>query len=193
MPHEYTDRTALIVVDVQNDFAAPDGNLYVQGGEEVVEAANREIEAAKRAGALVVYTQDWHPEQTPHFQDQGGVWPRHCVQGTKGAELHPDLRVDGPIVKKGTEGEDGYSGFSVRDPETGEEDATELDSILRERDIDRVVVVGLAQDVCVYETTKDAIGKGYETELLTGATRPVDPEAGEQRLHELQGLGVRLA
>lgn len=193
MAHEYTDDTALIVVDVQNDFADPDGNLYVEGGEEVVAAANREIEAAKRAGALVVYTQDWHPEQTPHFADQGGQWPRHCVQGTKGAELHPDLRVEGPVVRKGTDGEDGYSGFSVRDPETGEEGDTELDGILREHGIDRVAILGLAQDVCVHETAKDAVGKGYDTELLVDATRPVDADAAPELLEELEGLGVRLS
>ncbi|MBW3605830.1 MAG: isochorismatase family protein [Actinobacteria bacterium] len=190
---EYTAETALIVVDVQNDFADPGGNLYVRGGEEVVEAANREIAKAQRGGALVVYTQDWHPEQTPHFQDHGGVWPRHCVQGTEGAELHPNLEVEGPVVQKGTEGEDGYSGFSVRDPETGEEGATELDGILRERGIDRVVIVGLAQDVCVHETAKDAVGKGYDTELLVDVTRPVDPDAAQERLDELKDLGVHLS
>lgn len=190
---EYTAETALIVVDVQNDFAHPDGNLYVQGGEEVVEAANREIAKAQRAGALVVYTQDWHPEQTPHFQDHGGVWPRHCVQGTEGAELHPNLRVEGPVVRKGTEGEDGYSGFSVRHPETGEEGDTELHGILREHNTDRVVVVGLAQDVCVHETAKDAVDKGYDTAVLLHATSPVDSDVAQQRLDELKDLGVRLS
>lgn len=192
MVHEYSKDTALIVVDVQNDFADPDGALYVEGGDEVVEAVNREIDAALEAGALVVYTQDWHPEETPHFQEHGGQWPRHCVQGTEGAELHPDLRVEGPVVRKGTAGEDGYSGFSVRHPRTGEEGETELDRILREHDTDRVVIVGLAQDVCVHETAKDAIGNGYDTHLLLEATRPVDAEEAERRLEELKGFGVHL-
>ena len=193
MADDYTPDTALIVVDVQNDFADPDGNLYVPGGEEVVEAANREIGRAQAAGAFVVYTQDWHPAETPHFQDFGGSWPRHCVQGTKGAELHPDLRVEGPVVRKGVDGGDGYSGFSVRDPETGEEDATELDRILREHDITRVIVAGLAQDVCVHETARDAADKGYDTRVLLHATRPVAAEQADQRLDELREAGVSVS
>lgn len=189
---EYRSDTALVVVDVQNDFADPDGSLYVPGGEEVVQAVNDEIERARAAGALVVYTQDWHPEQTPHFQDQGGQWPRHCVRGTKGAEFHPDLVVDGPVVRKGTDGGDGYSGFSVRDPLTGAEGATELDRILREHGIQRLVITGLAQDVCVKETALDAVGKGYAAELLTEATRPVDPEQGEQTIDTLREAGVAI-
>jgi len=112
----YDVRTALIVVDVQNDFADPAGSLYVRGGEEIVPPVNAQIDEALAAGALVAYTQDWHPPTTPHFQKDGGIWPVHCVAGTWGAELHADLHVEGPIVKKGSGGEDGYSGFSVRDP-----------------------------------------------------------------------------
>src|SRR5207245_404945 len=80
------------VVDVQNDFADPSGNLYVQDGERVVDVVNGEVERAREAGALVVYTQDWHPAHTPHFQPDGGTWPVHCVGGTWGSELHPGLR-----------------------------------------------------------------------------------------------------
>ena len=92
---DYDARTALIVVDVQNDFADPKGSLYVSEGERVVPLINDEIERATEAGALVVYTQDWHPESTPHFAKDGGIWPVHCVRDTWGAELHPDLRVTG--------------------------------------------------------------------------------------------------
>ena len=95
---EYDAETALVVVDMQNDFACPEGSLYVPGGDEVVPVVNREIERALEAGAFVVYTQDWHPESTPHFEKDGGIWPVHCVAGTWGAELHPDLRVEGPVV-----------------------------------------------------------------------------------------------
>ena len=80
----YDARTALLVVDVQNDFADPAGTLYVDGGEQVVPVVNTEVEKARAAGALVVYTQDWHPEHTPHFQQDGGIWPVHCVAGTDG-------------------------------------------------------------------------------------------------------------
>ncbi|MDM7089799.1 isochorismatase family protein, partial [Enterobacter asburiae] len=116
MPERYDTSTALLVVDVQNDFADPDGGLYVSSGEEVVPIVNDEVAAARAAGAAVLYTQDWHPESTPHFAKDGGTWPTHCVQGTWGAQFHPDLDVDGPVVRKGTDGGDGYSGFSVRDP-----------------------------------------------------------------------------
>jgi hypothetical protein len=98
----YDSRTALLVVDVQNDFADPQGGLYVTGGEQVVPVASREAAAAARAGAVVVTTQDWHPAQTPHFVTGGGVWPVHCVADTWGAELHPDLQAPGEQVRKGT-------------------------------------------------------------------------------------------
>ena len=190
---DYGPGTALLVVDVQNDFADPDGNLYVDGGEQIIPGINDEIVAARAAGALVVYTQDWHPESTPHFEKDGGTWPVHCVGGTWGAELHPDLEVDGPTVKKGTEGGDGYSGFSVRDPESGEETATPLDAILEEHGVQRVRVVGLAQDVCVKATVLDARDRGYETVLLASLTRPVDPDAGEQALEEVSAAGAEIA
>src|SRR5437764_12643666 len=128
----HDERTALVVVDVQNDFADPQGSLYVEGGQDVVTAANAEIERARAAGALVVYSQDWHPESTPHFQKDGGVWPVHCVGETWGAQFHPKLRVleDAEYLKKGAAGEDGYSVFTVRDPQTGREASTALARIL---------------------------------------------------------------
>src|SRR5690606_13365799 len=90
---EYTPDTALIVVDVQNDFADEDGALYVRGAEDLIPAINREIERALEAGALVIYSRDWHPEHTPHFKDYGGVWPVRCVGCSRGAEFRPDLFV----------------------------------------------------------------------------------------------------
>lgn len=159
------------------------------GGDQVVGAANRAIEQTLAGGALVVYTQDWHPPQTPHFEDQGAAGPATACRAP-GGELHPDLRVEGPVVRKGTEGEDGYSGLSVRDPETGEEDATALDGMLRERDIRRVVVAGLAQDVCVHETARDAVDKGYDTTVLLAATRPVAPDEADKLVAELRDIGV---
>lgn len=186
-------RTALVVVDVQNDFALPGGSLYVSGGEQVVPPINRLIAEARAAGALVVFTQDWHPERTPHFTDDGGRWPRHCVRNTWGAELVRELDVAGPIVQKGTGGEDGYSGFSVRDPQSGAREETALDRMLKERAIERVVVVGLAGDVCVKETALDARRLGYATAVVEEATRPVDPADGRRALDELAAAGVEIA
>jgi nicotinamidase/pyrazinamidase len=176
---KYDPETALIVVDMQNDFADPAGSLYVRGGEQVVPVVNREIELAAATGAVVVYTQDWHPESTPHFAKDGGIWPVHCVQGTWGAEFHPQLHIEGEVVRKGSGGEDGYSGFSMRSPETGEERPTQLEELLRERGIRRVVVAGLATDFCVKETVLDAAELGFEVGLLAEAVRAVELEPGD--------------
>lgn len=189
---DYGPEVALVVVDVQNDFGHPDGNLYVDGGDAIVDGVNEEIAAAREAGALVVYTQDWHPESTPHFAKDGGTWPVHCVGDTWGAEFVPDLDVDGPVVKKGTEGGDGYSGFSVRDPESGDEHATRLGALLDEHGIRQVVVAGLAQDVCVKATVLDARRLGYETTLLADLTRPVDPEEGRTANEQMAKAGASL-
>jgi nicotinamidase/pyrazinamidase len=175
----YGPGTALVVVDVQNDFADPGGSLYVTGGETVAREVGDEVRAARDAGAFVAYTQDWHPPETPHFTTGGGTWPPHCVRETWGAELHPDLLVNGPVVRKGTGGEDGYSGFSVRDPVSGEESATELGTLLHERGTEHVVVVGLAQDVCVKETALDAQRLGFSVEVPLSLTRPVELSAGD--------------
>jgi nicotinamidase/pyrazinamidase len=192
---KYDPETALIVVDVQNDFADPGGGLYVRGGEEVVPVVNQEIELAARAGAMVVYTQDWHPPSTPHFAEDGGVWPAHCVQGTWGAEFHPRLHVEGEVVRKGGGGEDGYSGFSTRHPESGEERPTELERLLRERGVRKVVVAGLATDYCVKETVIDAAAKGFEVALLAEAVRAVELEPGDAQraLEDVHRAGTTIA
>ena len=176
---EYDARTALVIVDVQNDFTDPAGGLYVRGGESIVAGINHEIERARAAGALVVYTQDWHPPSTPHFAKDGGIWPVHCVRGTWGAELHPALTVAGEVVRKGVAGEDGYSGFTMRDAATAAEVPTALEGLLRARDIERVVVVGLAADVCVLDTALDALGRGFATVVLSDLTRGVERSSGD--------------
>jgi nicotinamidase/pyrazinamidase len=190
----YDPRTVLIVVDMQNDFADAAGSLYVKGAEEIVPLVNSEIADASEAGALVVYTRDWHPPSTPHFATDGGVWPVHCVAGTWGAEFHPDLVVAGPSIDKGTGGEDGYSGFTVRDPKGEAERGTGLSELLKSRGIERVVVVGLALDYCVKETALDATRLGFDTDLLTVATRAVDLEEGDgnRAIKDLEAAGVEV-
>jgi len=175
----YDKATALLVVDVQNDFADPSGSLYVQGGEQVVPVINREIERAKTAGANVFYTQDWHPESTPHFKKDGGIWPVHCVMETWGAELHPDLTVEGPVVRKGSNGEDGYSGFTMRDPQTGETIPTALGDMLADAGVTTLRIAGLATDYCVKSTVLDAREKGYPITVLENGIRPVEVEPGD--------------
>jgi nicotinamidase/pyrazinamidase len=190
----YDSATALIVVDLQNDFADPAGGLAVAGGSDIVPRVNDEIEEARAAGAAVFYTQDWHPESTPHFQKDGGIWPVHCVAGTWGAELHPDLIVDGPIVRKGANGEDGYSGFTMRDPQTGETTPTELEGLLREREITNVFVCGLATDYCVNATAIDAQRLGFETRVLAHLCMPVNLRAGDDQraIEQMQSAGVEV-
>ena len=188
----YDSRSSLIVVDVQNDFADAAGSLSVSDAASIVPTINGEIATATAAGALVVYTQDWHPESTPHFAKDGGIWPVHCVAGTWGAELHPALVVDGPRVRKGANGEDGYSGFTMRDPVSGETTPTELEGLLRERNIGRVAVCGLATDYCVKATALDAARLGFETGVLVDAVRAVDlaPGDGDRAIDEMTAAGV---
>ena len=190
----YDAQTALVVVDLQNDFADPSGSLAVIGGDAIIPAVNEAVRQALDAGAVVVATQDWHPETTPHFAKDGGVWPVHCVGGTWGAELHPSFEVpiDAPRVRKGTNGEDGYSGFAMRDPESGAETPTELEGLLRERAVERIVVCGLATDYCVRATALDAVRLGFAVALIGEAVAAVNlaPDDGDRALAEMTDAGV---
>jgi nicotinamidase/pyrazinamidase len=176
--------TALLVVDLQNDFADPKGTLYVEGGQEIVPIVNEEIAAAQAAGATVIYTQDWHPEVTPHFEIDGGIWPVHCVGDTWGSEFLAGLEV-GPtseILRKGTDGKDGYSAFSVRDPRSGDVTATRLEALLRERGLERLVIVGIATDYCVKESVLDARRLDFASVVLRDGVRAVNRAAGDDEL-----------
>lgn len=192
----YGPRTALVVVDVQVDFADPAGSLYVRGGEDVVPLVNAEVAAAAAAGSTVVFTQDWHPVHTPHFAADGGLWPVHCVAGTPGAELHPDLVVpDGaPRVRKGTGAEDGYSGFSELDLASGRRESTELGDLLDAHAVRRVVVVGLAGDYCVKATALDGAARGLEVVVPLALTRFVLLADGddERAVTEMRAAGVAI-
>jgi nicotinamidase/pyrazinamidase len=173
---------ALIVVDVQNDFC-PGGALGVSGGDQVIEPAN---ELAEQVG-FVVATRDWHPADHGSFVAQGGPWPVHCVKDTPGAELHPGLRRDriDVVLDKGQVRDlDGYSGF-----EEGE-----LERLLREREVDKVHVAGLALDYCVRATALDARRAGFDVIVHLDATRPVDvqPGDGERAVEELRAAGVEV-
>ena len=192
---EYDDKTALIVVDVQNDFADPKGNLHVKDGADIIPVVNEEIARARSAGAPVFYTQDWHPQSAPHLEKDGGIWPVQCVINSWGAEFHPELEVHGEIVRKGSGGEDGYSGFTQRDPVSGEEMPTALEQKLRESGIEKVVVVGLATDYCVKATALDAVGRGFAVTVLNQGVRAVDlqPGDGDRALRAVEEAGGRVA
>ncbi|WP_218974415.1 isochorismatase family protein [Streptomyces sp. NP160] len=192
----YGPGTALVVVDVQVDFADPAGSLYVRGGEDVVPLVNAEVESAVAAGSPVVFTQDWHPEHTPHFAADGGIWPVHCVAGTPGAELHPDLVVPeaAPRVRKGTGAEDGYSGFSELDLASGRREATVLGDLLDAHGVERIVVVGLAGDYCVKATALDGAVRGLAVRVPLELTRFVQLADGddERAVAEMRSAGVEV-
>jgi nicotinamidase/pyrazinamidase len=187
--------TALIVVDVQNDFADPTGALYVREGELIVPVVNAEIGRVRRAGGSVAYTQDWHPPDTPHFEKDGGIWPVHCVRDTWGAAFHPHLDVvDDAVVRKGADGKDGYSGFSVRDPLSGEREDTLLHELVQAHGAERLVICGLATDYCVVETVLDARMLGYPVQVVAAAMRAVDlsPGDGDRAIARMRDAGAEL-
>ena len=190
----YDSRTALLVVDVQNDFADPNGSLSVRGGDAIVPIVNAAAREAHAAGAYIAYTQDWHPHDTPHFAKDGGIWPVHCLAGTWGAWLHPDLVVLGPSIHKGSNGEDGYSGFTMRDPVTERTMPTQLEGLLRAREIERVVIGGLATDYCLKATALDAVRLGFETTVLADAIAAVELEPGDgaRATEEMRAAGVTI-
>ncbi len=174
----------MLVVDVQNDFCAG-GRLAVDDADQIIPLLNRLIAAARRAGATIVASRDWHPPDHVSFKDQGGTWPPHCVQESTGAAFHPDLQLpeDAWEVRKGaSRNRDQYSAL----------DGTGLATQLKEAGIRRVWVGGLALDVCVRATALDATEAGFETHLLVDATRPVnaDPGDGDAAVRELADAGV---
>ena len=192
----YEPGVALIVVDVQNDFADPKGTLGVHGCDAVIAAINIEVAAARAGRAMVVCSQDWHPSRTPHFKRDGGPWPAHCVVDTWGAELHPALEIPTgtPMVRKGSNGEDGYSAFSMRDPGSGAMVPTMLQPLLQAAGVKRVVIAGVATDYCVKHTALDAVRLGFDTTVLTDAVAAVDvqPGDGDRALAELAAAGAHL-
>jgi nicotinamidase/pyrazinamidase len=182
-------KDALIIVDVQNDFC-PGGALAVKGGDEVVPVLNRVIETFGDAGLPIFATRDWHPEKTSHFSTYGGLWPVHCVQGTRGAEFHANLELENDIVvaSKGmAPDEDSYSGFQARDPS-----GARLAELLRRKAIERIIVGGLATDYCVKHTVLDGLKEGFKVLLLADAIRAVNlkPHDGELAIAEMVGAGA---
>jgi nicotinamidase/pyrazinamidase len=173
---------ALLIIDYQNDFI-PGGALAVREGDVIAERIN-ELAADPRFD-LVVATRDWHPADHSSFAEQGGPWPVHCVQGSRGAEFSPALeseRVDAVVDAGYERDKEGYSGF----------EDTNLEELLREREIDKVTVVGLATDYCVKHTALDALRNGFEVEVDTSAVRGVEVEPGdsERALDEMRAAGA---
>lgn len=184
---------ALIVVDVQNDFC-PGGALGVDDGDAVVPVLNRWIEAFRAEGRPIVYTQDWHPADHVSFEEQGGIWPVHCVENTEGAAFHKDLLVRGHVFRKAFEqGLEGYSGFDGRlVADDGSMTDVELVSWLREQGVKKVYVGGLTTDYCVRATVLDALENEFDAVYIEAASRPVNVEPGdeEKAVAEMQARGA---
>jgi nicotinamidase/pyrazinamidase len=183
-------RDALVVVDVQNDFC-PGGSLAVPAGDAVAPVLTRYAERFASRGAPVFASRDWHPARTKHFAAWGGAWPPHCVQGTRGAEFHPALRLPAgaEIVSKGTDPDaDAYSAWEGKT-----EAGTPFAEALAARGARRLFIGGLATDYCVKATALDALKQGFEVFLLEDASRAVDvqPGDGARAVEELTRAGAR--
>ncbi len=186
-------KSALIVVDVQNDFC-PGGALAVPEGDRVVPVLNEYIRRFQAAGSPMCATRDWHPRVTRHFKEYGGLWPVHCVQGEPGAEFHPDLELPQGVavvsIKGADPDEDAYSGFHSRGP-----NGQLLADLLRDEGVGRVYVGGLATDYCVKATVLDALRNGFAATFLVDASRGVNLKPGdaEEAIAEMVRAGADVA
>ncbi|MCS7164890.1 MAG: bifunctional nicotinamidase/pyrazinamidase [Candidatus Calescibacterium sp.] len=178
--------SALIVVDMQNDFL-PGGSLAIPNADTIIPVINEYIRFFETQGLPVVYTRDWHPEDHLSFKENGGQWPRHCVQNTPGSEFHHNLYFPKNyiIISKAYEPQlEAYSGFQ----------STDLDQKLKDMNIENLFVCGVATDYCVFHTVMDAIRLGYKVYLLVDAIRGVDlnPNDSEEAIKKMINAGVEL-
>jgi len=183
---------ALVIVDVQNDFC-PGGSLAVPEGDKVVPVLNQYIAHFAAVKGPIFASRDWHPAVTKHFKAYGGIWPPHCVQGTRGAEFHPDLKLprEAVVVSKGMDpNADAYSCFQAEDS-----NGMPFAAALGEWGVQRLFVGGLATDYCVKSTVLDALREGFQVVVLDDAIRAVDvtPGDGARALQELTAAGATFA
>lgn len=181
---------ALVIIDVQNDFC-PGGALPVTDGDRVVPVLNRYIKKFMQEKLQIFATRDWHPEKTRHFKAYGGLWPSHCIQGTRGAEFRADLALpkDAVVVSGGVApDEEGYSGFDGKD-----EKGLGLADLLHASGVERIFVGGLATDYCVKHTVLDGLKQGFKVVLLEDAVRGVNlkPEDSERAIEEMVRAGAQ--
>ncbi len=200
--------SALILVDVQPDFL-PGGALPTHRGDEILEPVARLLEA--NPFGLCVATQDWHPRNHVSFASnhpgrrsmdvielyghEQVLWPDHCIAGTPGAELHPEIlwtRVEAVVRKATDPAVDSYSALRNNWNPVGERPPTGLGGYLRERGVRQVFVAGLARDYCVKWSAEDLVDGGWETIVLWDLTRPVDPDSDPVVRADLERRGVRL-
>lgn len=174
---------ALLIIDVQIDFC-PGGSLPIEDGDQVVPVLNEWIEAACVKEIPVYASRDWHPHKHPSFKENGGLWPVHCLQDSLGAGFHPDLNLpEGTVlISKGVRFDhDQNSAF----------DQTGLAVQLQKDGIRRLYVGGLAEDVCVLATVLDACHEGFETVLISDATRAITQDGGRAARETMRASGAR--
>jgi len=178
---------ALLIVDVQNDFC-PGGQLPVPEGDKIVRVLNRYITHFIARGLSILASRDWHPTQTAHFQQFGGPWPQHCVQGTLGAQFHPGLSLtdNAIIISKGMQpDQDSYSAFLGQDSR-----GRALLDILKDLQITELYIGGLATDFCVKHSVLDALANGLKVKLLVDAIRGIDAQNIQAAHKEMRAAGV---
>lgn len=180
------DNSALIVVDMQNDFL-PGGSLEVPNSDTIIPIINEYIRFFEKWGKLVVFTRDWHPENHISFKENGGIWPKHCIQNTQGANFHPDLYIpkESLIISKAYEPNiEAYSGF----------ENTNLHQELQNRNIKNLYVCGVATDYCVLNTVLSALDLKYKVYLLVDAIRGVDlkPNDSEEAIKTMISKGAEI-
>jgi len=183
-------KKALLIVDVQNDFC-PGGALGIKDGDKITPAINKYIKIFASEKLPVFASRDWHPKKTTHFKKFGGVWPVHCIQGTKGAEFHHKLKLpkDAILVYKGMDPKkDNYSVFQAEDA-----NGISLPGFLKKLGIKELYIAGLATDYCVKFTTHDAIKEGFKVKILLDAIKGVNlkPNDSEIAIREMVKIGAK--
>ncbi len=183
-------KKALLVVDVQNDFC-PGGALGIQGGHKIIPIVNRYIKCFEKENLPIFITRDWHPKDTRHFRQFGGVWPEHCIEGSPGAQFHTDLKLpeEACVMSKRMDPEiDSYSAFQATDSS-----GTLLPNLLKTLGVAEIYVAGLATDYCVKYSVLDALKEGLKVFILTDAIAGVNrqPEDSSLALEEMVNSGAK--
>ncbi len=190
VPTQFQKSAALLIVDIQIDFC-PGGALPVLEGDQIIPTLNMYLELFYSNECPTFATRDWHPAQTSHFKDYGGVWPKHCIQNTPGARLHPDLKLDTKTVflSKGMDPQkDSSSAFQAMDRK-----GKYLLHYLSEMGIKKICVGGLATDYCVKASVLEALKDGFEIFLLVDAIKGFDlnPDDSQKAIEVMRAAGAK--
>lgn len=183
-------KKALLVVDVQIDFC-PGGAMGIQEGHKIIPILNRYIKFFEKENLPIFVTRDWHPKITKHFRQFGGEWPKHCIEGSPGAQFHPNLKLpkEAFVMSKGMDPEiDSYSAFHATDSS-----GTLLPNLLKILGVAEIYIAGLATDYCVKYSVLDALKEGLKVFILTDAIAGVNrqPEDSSIALEEMVSSGAK--